>query len=358
MPFKQPTLPELVERSRQSFRNEMPGTDAWLWPNNVNVSAKAMAGMTHLNFQWLSYIAKQRWVHTADGEFLDQHGIQYGIPRHAATYARGRVILFGIEGTIVPGDVLLVRGDGFEYTISQGGIVDGTGQVVVDVTAKNYGAVGNAMPGTGLTVGQAMTGLGGDGMVHDDGIGLGADEEGDESYRARLLFRLRMPPRGGAAHDYVAWARQIPGVTRVFVDALASGPGTVTVYFLMDDTYPNGIPQPTDVAAVQAYIDTVRPVTAMVTVAAPVPADVDITISGLSPDTVAVREAIKGELADLFVRDVRVSLVSRPFILYRSKLWQAIAQATGEDYHVLEVPADDLPFDEGELPILGTVTFA
>lgn len=358
MPFEKPDLRELVERSRRAFRTELPGTDAWLWPNNVNVSAKVMGGMSHLILVWLDYIAKQRWVHTADGEFLDKTGVDYGMPRLAASYARGYIDMTGVGGTTIPAGLSLVRADGYEYVITTGTILSGGGTGQVYITAKQPGVQYNAEAGTTISLTAAFTNVNAEGVVAAAGIGLGADEESDESYRERLLWRLRMPPHGGAAHDYVAWGREIAGVTRVFVDPLADGPGTVTVYFLMDDLYTNGIPQAADVDAVQAHIDSVRPVTAVATVAAPTPVEVDIDISGLSPDTSDVRDAIQLELEDLFRREAQVSLASTPFTFYRSKIWEAISTATGEDHHSLDAPATDVTYGEGELPVLGEVTYA
>ena len=43
---------------------------------------------------------------------------------------------------------------------------------------------------------------------------IAADEETLESLRERLLNRLRLPPLGGSANDYVTWAKEVAGVTR------------------------------------------------------------------------------------------------------------------------------------------------
>jgi hypothetical protein len=126
----------------------------------------------------------------------------------------------------------------------------------------------------------------------------------------------------------------------------------------MDDTYPNGIPQTADVSALAAYIDTVRPAGALVDVAAPIAQPIDVTITGLSPDTTAVRDAIRAELADLFRRRVAVSTITNPFTLWRSKLIEAISIAAGEDHHTLTAPAGDTVAATGKLLTLGTVTFA
>lgn len=359
MPFETLTLEQLCERARQSFRNELPGTDAFLWPNNVNVSSKVMGGMTHLSLIWLAYIAKQRFVSQADGEFLDKHGFVYGMPRLPASYAQGEVTFTGAAGATIPAGIKMQRADGVAYTVTAPGVVSGGGSVTLKVTADMPGAKGNSLAGAAVTLTATAGGLATSGVVGANGIGLGADQEGDEAYRERILWRLRMPPHGGAAHDYVTWAKEVSsGVTRVFVDPLADGAGTVTVYFLMDDTYTNGVPQGADVSAVQDYINTVRPVTAVVTVSAPTPVTIDLTISNLSPDTTAVRDAIALELADMMRREGRVSTAAEPFTLYRSKLWQAISQATGEDHHALSVPAGDTALDPGEYPVLGTITYA
>jgi uncharacterized phage protein gp47/JayE len=191
------------------------------------------------------------------------------------------------------------------------------------------------------------------------GIGGGADLEGDAALRERVLFRKRMPPHGGAAHDYVIWAREIPGVTRVFVDPVnaVNARTTIGVWFLMDDTYANGIPQGADVDIVEAHIDELRPAGAVVDIAAPTAVPVAITIDGLVPDTQDVREAVKAELADLFRRAMRVSTLTDPFTLKISKIWEAISAASGEDSHTLTLPAADLDLTVGQVPTLGTVTF-
>ena len=51
---------------------------------------------------------------------------------------------------------------------------------------------------------------------------------------------------------------------------MRSGSGsTIGVWFLMDDTYANGIPQGADVDNVEAHIDELRPAGAIVAIAAP-----------------------------------------------------------------------------------------
>lgn len=359
MPFDVPTVQALVSRTAAAFRANLKGSDAALWPNNVSVSARVIAGAVWEPFSFLSYISRQMFAHTAEGSWLERHAYDYGMARLPASYARGSVDLSGTTGTLVPSGLLLQRADGVRYVTTSGGTVSG-GLLTVSVLCDLAGKTGNAAAGVRMTLTGAVSGLALDHEVSATGIGGGADTESDESLRARVLFRKRMPPRGGAVHDYVAWGREINGVTGVFVDpvTLTNGRSSVGVWFLMDSTYPNGLPQAADVDIVTAYIDSVRPAGARVDVAAPAATPINITITGLSPDTAAVRSAAYAELVDLFQRERRVSTSASPVTVYRSKIWEAVSAATGEDHHTITAPAIDTALSVGVVPILGTVTFA
>lgn len=359
MPFQIPTLQDLAQRTANAFRSNLKGSDARLWPNNVAVSAKVIAGAVWEPFAFLDYISKQALAHTAEGRWLDRHAAEFGMARLAPTFAAGEIRLVGDPSITVPAGLILQRADGIRYETTAGGITSGLGVATLPVRALAAGRSSNAQAGVALVLTSPLSRIDSNAEVAASGIGLGADLEGDESLRARILHRKRMPPHGGAAHDYVAWAREINGVTRVFVDPVSAtnARSSVGVWFLMDDLYANGVPQAADVDAVAAYIDVVRPAGAVVDVSAPTPVAINITIGGLSPDTASVRDAIILELRDLFRRQVRVSTLSDPFTLYRSKIVEAISTAGAEDHHNLVAPSDDVSMSVGQLAVLGTVTF-
>jgi uncharacterized phage protein gp47/JayE len=130
----------------------------------------------------------------------------------------------------------------------------------------------------------------------------GTDEETDDQLRARVLQRIRQPPQGGAAHDYIRWALAVPGVTRAWVAPLEMGIGTVTVRVLFDDLRADsdGWPQQSDLDAATAYIDSVRPVAVKdFWVLAPVKQFIDVEISNLNPDNDAVRGGIEVAIQDM-----------------------------------------------------------
>lgn len=362
MAFAIPTLADLAQRVRNAFRAELPGSDAWLWPNNVSVSAKVFAGAIWELFGRLAWIDRQRFAATADGNELERHGLEYGIGRLPAAFASGYVEVPCVTPYSVPVGEVFTRSDGAQFTATSAvgtlvsAVVGDPATLLVPVLANVAGKAGNTIAGSPVSTG--LTGLTGAVYVSEDGVGGGADIETDDSLRERILFRKRQPPMGGAEYDYVSWARTIPGVTRVFVSGNAFGRGTVGVWIMTDDTTPFGIPTAGDVAAVQAYLDTVKPVTATVVVQAPVADCIEVVVQGLSRDATAVREAVAAELQSVFRRMGTVGLPGKPFTLHRSWLWSAVSNATGEEYHTIQFPTTDLVFPTGVLPCLSSVRFA
>jgi len=357
MPYQTPTLDELINRGRERHRSELPGTDAFLWPNTEHVFLTAVGGMVHEAFQYLDWIKRQRFALEADGDQLDEHGRQFDLPRRAEAAAHGVVRVTGTPGTLLADRLELARSDGARFFATTSAVVPLDGFVDLPVQAGLPGPGGNTVGGARMVpaiADAAITAV----TVSAEGIGGGANVEDDESYRDRILFRMRYPPRGGAAHDYVAWALTVPGVTRVWVDPLAYGPGTVGVWCMADGNGAQGIPSPVMVGDVAAYIGAHKPVTAKVFVAAPVPAPIDVRIDGIGIPRPGVRDAIAAELGMVFSRLVHVSLPTLPYALPRTLLWQAVARATGGAAHRITIPSkDDVALLPGFVPVLGVIQY-
>jgi uncharacterized phage protein gp47/JayE len=181
----------------------------------------------------------------------------------------------------------------------------------------------------------------------------GADIEADDDWRARILFRIRNPPQGGALADYQAWPLEVPGVTRVWPVGLQLGAGTVVVRFVRDNDGSGAaiIPDSAEVAAVQAHIDGPyrRPVTATVTVAAPFAQPVDIELTG--PSNAAGRAIVEDAIAAIFRFDTQPGA---------TLLFNALEEATEEGGagYAISSPSADVPATgPGYLPTLGTITW-
>ncbi|WP_271606000.1 baseplate J/gp47 family protein [Bradyrhizobium sp. CCBAU 11434] len=367
--FQIPSLDDLLARARAAFRTYLKGSDAWSWPNNIYASAKVIAGMAFEVFGFASYISKMIFASTApDIETLRLHGAEFGLPQLPAGPGEGNVIFTTDDAIGVETSATLQRADGAVYLVVTPGSLPGAGTLQLSVIAQADGAASNVVEGTPLVALSGVTASGSYTIaVAAGGITQGIDVEDKESYRQRILFRKRNPPHGGSASDYVIWARQISGVSRVFVERLWAGPGTVRVFFFMDGIYPDGIPDAAAVTRLQNYIETVMPAGSLLTVAAPTPRPIDVIIRNLMPDTVRTREAVLTELRAAFLRLGRVAgqdtvhggmpYLASPATFSLSWIYQSVANAADVDSFDLDFPVVDTPLKVGETAVPGTISF-
>lgn len=355
MPFARPSLGALIRDAQGALAAQLAGSDPLLRRSSLGVLARVFGGLQHMLFGHLDWIVRMLIPDTAEAEYLERWARLYGLSRKPAVAAGGNVTLTGSSGATLPAGALLVRSDGALFA-TQADVTLVSGTATVAVLAQASGADGATDAGSTLALQVAVTGIYGTATVAAGGIAGGAPIEADADLRARLLARVRQPPQGGAAADYLGWALSVPGVTRVWVYPLNRGAGTVDVAFVMDGRAASGgsiIPLTADVAAVQAAINVNRPVCSSSVVFAPTAAPLNITITGLSPNTLAVRAAVLVELA------AQIQLDAQPGgTIYRSRLDEAVSRATGETSHTMAVPAADVVSAAGAIAVLGTVTFA
>lgn len=348
MPFNRPTLSDLIARTRSDIETRLPSADSALRHSVLDVLARMHGGAISGAYGYLDFLARQILPDTAEAEFLARHAAIWGIRRKAAIAATATAIATGVNGTQIPAGTQALRIDGRTYRVTVAAQIGG-GVASLALEAVEAGPESDLTPGTILTLSSAILGVNAVITVNAAGV-RGALEEDDDSLLSRLLDRIRTPPQGGSANDYRAWALAQPGVTRAWVYPGWMGAGTVGVAFVMDQRE-DIIPEVADVAAVQAALDVLRPVTAQVVVFAPTPSPVDVVLR-VAPNTLAVREAITAELADFFTRDAEPGGT-----IYRSRLSETMSLAAGEFSHTLDLPDSDFTAAPGEIPALGTVTF-
>ncbi|MGD9664379.1 MAG: baseplate J/gp47 family protein [Novosphingobium sp.] len=350
MPFQRPTLNEIIERTFSDITSRLSLKGALLRRSVVGVLARVLAGASHMLHGHLDWIAKQAIPDTAD-EWLPRWAGILGISRKAAEFADGEASFVGTtDGTIIPAGTVLRRSDDIEYETTADATLS-AGTATVPVAALVAGSIGNADAGTVLTIVNPIANVNSDATVAAGGITNGADVEGNDSLRARMLARIQQPPHGGADFDYETWALEVAGVTRAWVYPLHMGAGTVGITFVRDADTPI-IPDANEVQAVQDYIDARRPVTAEAIVFAPVADTLDFTIQ-VTPATAAVKAAIEAELIDFIGREAEPGGT-----LYLSRINEAISIAAGEFDHVLLSPADDVVYATGHLAVMGVITWA
>ena len=361
MPWPTLTLRERRKQVRDDLATHVPGADASI-PNTVlRAVGDAQASLTLDNDHHLDWLARMMMPDTAEGEFADRWGgIWLPQGRKGASFAAGGITVTGLIGASVPTGERLTcsvvddAGEtiGLEFEIVAGITLAGTSGVA-QVSAVTPGALTNLDEGAQLSFVTPPGGIDGTAVVAAPGLAGGAEIESDDALVERYIARIQEPPHGGARHDYVAWALEVPGVTRAWA-ASEMGIGTMTVRIMLDDVRAGsgGLPEPEDLAMVKTYIDGLRPVTvADFWVEAPIAQTHTITISGLDRDTPEVRNNIRLE-----VREMLRARGAPGQTIYASWIREAVSAATGEDHHDLVV-ANLVPTTPGRMIFL-TVSFA
>jgi uncharacterized phage protein gp47/JayE len=342
MPWPTLTLRQRREQVRDDIAAHVPGADATV-PNSVlRAVAESQAALTHDNDLHLDWVARMMMPDTAEGEFAERWGnIWLPDGRKGASFASGEITVTGVSGSIVPsgseltapafdtlGNPVTLR-----FEVSTGVTLSGP-SAVVQIAALTHGALANLDEGAQLSFVSPPGGIDGQAVIAAPGLAGGADIESDVDLIARYIARIQEPPHGGARHDYVAWALEVPGVTRAWA-AQEMGIGTVTVRFMMDEVRIafDGLPQTEDLELVLAHIDPLRPVSmAELFVVAPVRQDETVTVELVSIDTPEVRENIRREVLTMLRSRARPGQT-----IYASWVREAISAASGEDYHNVTV---------------------
>lgn len=348
--FNRPALPELIQRVRNDVLSRL-STDDVLRRTDAEVYARVMGGVAHGLYGFIEWLSKQVIYDTAEAEYLERWCSIWGINRKVAAPAIGTVTFTVQAGSLIPSGTLLQALDGVQYQTSADATVSAS-TATASVTALVPAAAGNRATGQNLTLVSPVVGV--QSTATAGLLSGGADVETDDALRARLLARIQQPPHGGASYDYTAWALEVPGVTRAWVYPAELGLGTVTVRFVRDNdgTGTAIIPDAGEVAAVQAYIDARRPVTAQLTVVAPAAVPLNFTIQGLVPATLTVQAAVQAELADLLLREA----VPGGIILL-SHIRAAISAAAGETDYVLTAPLSNVTNSTGNMSTMGSITW-
>lgn len=344
MPFDTPTLPTLISRAANDVASDS------LRKSDAQVLARGIAGTAFGLYGYMDWIAAQILPDTADEETLERLALlRLERPRIPPVAASGSAGFTAVAGSVLDADLVLQDPVGRQYRVAAP-VTTVAGANSANLQAVDAGALGNAEAGLQLTLVQPVAGVGDTFTVAEPGLTGGSDRESVEALRSRVERSYRVIPHGGDADDYVTWALECSGVTRAWAVRNYLGPGTVGVFFVRDGD-PNIIPDANEIAAVQAYLDGKRPVTAEVYALAPNLKTVNYAIA-VTPDTSAVRTAVTAELADLHVREAGLGQA-----LLLSHIREAVSGADGETDNTVVAPVSDVAAASNELLVMGGITW-
>lgn len=340
MAFERPTLKEIVERVSADAASRS-GKQNLRW-STIGVLSRVVAGVAHSLYGYIEFVLRQIFSSTAEGQYLERRASEYGITRKAAVAATGTVTFIG--SAVVPSGTLLQSPDSIQY-LTTADSSDNQAPII----AVEPGLDSNAQAGLELSLVSPILGVQSTATASE--ISGGVDAETDESLRERLLNRQKNPPKAGTKSDYVSWALSVPSVTRAWCYPMELGLGNVTVRFMTDRATSNGIPNDEAITAVEDYINSQMPVTTILTVVAPIPKSLDMTLDIL-PDTEEARLKIKGAVEQAILREAEPGGI----VLY-SSLDRAVAGVSEVLSYRIVSPTDDVTTNTGEILVPGMITY-
>lgn len=298
------------------------------------------------------WVLDQSFPQTAQGEYLDRHGVMRGLTRTAAAKAVG-TLRFSVSTApaadlTVPADTVCMTADEVRFrTTAAGTLAAGTLSVDVPAEAVEAGSGGNVVAGAVSILTACPVGI--TACTNPAAFTSGRDQEDDAGFRRRILESYQRLPNGANAAWYEQTAMSHDGVAAARAVGRARGIGTVDVYIATTA----GVPDGTLLAAVQADLQEKREIAVDVQALAPEAETVDVTVQVAVAENqsfAAVKAAVEAAVSGFFSGELLGKAVRL------AELGDRIYQVEGvENYHLL-APAADLAADDGVLPVLGTLT--
>lgn len=296
--------------------------------------------------------------------FGNAHGLATGmtvtISGAVETAYNGDFIITATSETTLTYDVA-----GSPSTPATGTILAGFTAASIGVIASEYGSASNSAGGSQFLLVSPVTGVDTTCYLDYNGLAGGLDTEEDEELRARLLERTSSFTAPYTVSGLPVFIKQkIPGVTRIWVEAATPSPGYTTIYFTRDNDA-NIIPSSAQALDVKnAIIDEetgIKPANtpdSYVIVSPPTPVSVNITVTGLSPNSVDMIDSIETALIDYFKSPavaVGVDIDTDDL----KALIRSVLDANGnQPTFTLTAPAADVTINDGELAIAGTINIS
>ena len=211
-------LPSGFKRKQYTDIKESMETRAKnLFGEDVNLAEKSPLGLFIRLFAWSVGILWQlaekvyfsAYVHTAEGSSLDHVSKYIGISRFPATSATGEVTFTGDEGIGVPEGFLVQTPDGIVFEVLEGGTIDNTEQINLEVQAIDVGTIGNVSENRITEIVNPLAGL--NSVNNSDPISGGSNVESDDALRER--YELSVSQVGSSTSASIeATILQVDGV--------------------------------------------------------------------------------------------------------------------------------------------------
>ena len=274
MSLKTPTTKDINDNIIAQLEASLNQTIPLLPKAFMRVLAKVLAAVFILLYKYAGFIFLQMFVQTASDRETEVNGVSLtpltqwgrlvgvGDPKPATQAELLITVDVHTIGATLPAGAQLIGADNGVTYVTQYGVLLNHTSMRIDVRAVadqansgGRGSVGNLPPGSVLTFADPLPMVARDAVVFSIKTN-GANGEGTEAYRQRVIDRFRRRPQGGAYADYALWGEEVSGILHVY-PYTSTCPGQVDVYVEATEASsgnPDGIPT---AAQLQAVLDSI-----------------------------------------------------------------------------------------------------
>lgn len=262
MSLATPTTQEISDNIVAQLEASLNQTIPLLPKSFLRVLAKVLAGVFVLLYKYAGFTFLQVFVRTASNRPTVVNGVTVtpllewgrliGVGDPAAATNAELTVDITVEnqtGTLAANTQLVGPDNGVTYiTLAAVALSAATVQAVVRAVSDQTGgggagAIGNLNASDVLSFANPIANVARDAVVASQTV-TGADGEGTEAYRQRVIDRFQKRPQGGAYSDYELWGEEPSGILNVY-PYTSDCPGQVDIYVeatVASSGSPDGIP--------------------------------------------------------------------------------------------------------------------
>ena len=298
----------------------------------------------------LEQALKAAFADTSWGEYLTKKAAEFGVDRKPAVNAVGVVTVSGTAGAVIPLRSIFSTDNKTYFATVEAVTIPNNGKVDVKVQAQIAGSAGNVGAGTIVKIPMSIPGV--NSVTNAEATYDGFDEESDESLLKRYFIHVRTPATSGNVNHYKEWTLSVAGVGACQVIPLWNGNGTVKI-FVTDVN--NNAASADLLQKVADYIETVRPIGATVTVAAP--SYLKINVSANVKANTEYAQTYKSVLKEALSEYLNNSTFDIGYVSIAQIGKVMLNSGAISDYDSLKINngISNISFADGYLPRLGTL---
>lgn len=344
------TVEEIYEEMLSVFRRET-GAEASA-ASDLSVRLYAVAAQVYGLYAQAEWLARQCFPQTAQGEFLERHAALRGLERREAVQAEG-LIRFTVDqpaaaDLIIPAGTVCATAGAVRFETGEAAVLP-AGETGVTVAAKAVepGVAGNVPAGSILLM--AVPPVGVSRCVNPAAFSGGADAEGEESLRRRVMETYKRMPNGANTAFYEQGALSFDQVAACTVLPRARGRGTVDVVVATQA----GLPGAELLEELGGYFQSRREIAVDVEVKAPTAKGVAVKVK-VTPEEGADGQKVKAGVETALRAFFSGERLSQDVLV--AQLNQLMFSQPGVANCTVTAPASDVAVARGELPQLESLT--